>query len=424
MSNQKAARKTLPLDGAPWAELTSKLDTLKANDGDWRRGRLPSYTYYRDEDILAKQIEAYSKYIVENALGSGLVFPSLDLMQSEVFEMAFDLFNAPEGAGASFTSGGTESIFQAVKTCRDQARAMRAEPRGFFNIVTGINAHPALDKAAQLLDVEVRRTPLDAEFRATAAAMADAIDDRTIMLYGSAPSYPFGLFDRLEEISELALRRKLWLHVDACWGGFISPFAKSLGYAIPDWDMSLPGVTSLSADIHKFGYAVKGASLIIYRDAAVQKFEAFEFSDWPRGTYWTPTFGGSKPGGSVASAWALMQYLGRKGYEQATADTMKATMDLIEGIDRIEGLKALEPYGEGNLFNFVSVDPSVDIMAVADILESRGWIRGRMREPLAIHQGVVPSHLPVVAEYLEAVSQAVREVRASGNVGAYKERTY
>lgn len=424
MSQQPASGMKLPQHGIAWEELAAKLDAMKTNDADWRRGRLPSYTYYVDDDLLEKQTEAYAKYIVENALGAGLVFPSIDQMQADIFSMGFDLFNAPVGAGASFTSGGTESVFQAVKTCRDQARALRGEPRGNFNVVAGINAHPALDKAAQILDLEVRRTPLDGEYRATAAAMEAATDERTIMLYGSAPSYPFGLFDRLEEISDLALRKDLWLHVDACWGGFVSPFAKSLGYSIPEWDMVLPGVTSLSADVHKFGYAVKGASLIIYRDAAVQKYEAFEFSDWPRGTYWTPTFGGSKPAGSVASAWAIMQYLGRKGYERATRDTMKATMDLISGVNQIDGLKALEPYGEGNLFCFVSTDPTVDIMAVADILEARGWIRGRMREPLGIHQGVVASHLPFVDDYLGEIRRAVNEVRASGKLGAFKERTY
>ncbi len=417
-------RKTLPTKGVAWEALVQSLDDMKAMDFDWRRGRLPSYTYFYNDDVLAKQTEAYSKYIVENGLGAGLAFKSLSAMLSDILDMGFGLFNAPSGAGGSFTSGGTESIFQAVKTCRDQARAERGEPLGQYNIVAGASAHPALDKAAQVLDVEIRRTPLDTEFRATAESLAAAIDERTIMLYASAPSYPFGVFDRIADISDLALERALWLHVDGCWGGFISPFAKRLGYDIPEWDMSLPGVTSLSADIHKFGYAAKGASLCIYRQAAVQQYEYFLFNDWARGTYWTPTMGGSKPAGSIASAWAMMQYLGQEGYERATSDTMDATMGMIDGLNAIEGLEVLRPYGESNLFNVTSNDPAVDIMAVADILDAKGWMRGRLREPLAIHQGVTPSHLPVVDEYLAEVRAAVDQVRAKGLSGQYNERTY
>lgn len=422
--DEQDALHSLPEGGRPWPDIMHDLEAFKSHDYDWRHGRLPTYTYFYNDDILSKQIESYSAYIVENGLGEGVAFKSLSLMLEDIYKIGRELFHAPETAGATFTGGGSESLFLAVKTCRDFHRALRNEPLGHYNIVAGEAAHPTLDKAAHYLDVEVRRTSLDPEYRTTAEGLSAAIDERTIMLFASAPCYPYGVFDRIEDISNLALERDIWLHVDGCWGGFISPFAEQLGYAIPPWDMRLPGVTSLSADLHKFGYAVKGASLLFYRDMKLQEHEYFESDKWARGTYRTSTVTGSRSAGAISSAWALMQYLGRKGYIEATDATMSATMQLISGINGIDGLKVVEPFGESNLFNFVSTDPGVDLMAVADILDEKGWMRGRMRSPVAIHQGVMASHLPHVDEYLKVVRDAVDSVRASGRTGLFSERTY
>ena len=419
--SDETGKMSLPRRGVKWDSIMSTLKALKAEDLDWRRGRLASLTYFYNDDVLEKQIAAYSEFIVENGLGAGIAFKSIETMLSDVFSMAFGLFSAPPTAGASFTSGGTESLFEALKTARNQARAKRGEPRGQYNIVGATTTHASMEKAAEALDVEVRRTPLDAEYRGTANAFDAAIDDRTFMLFASAPCYPYGVFDRIEDIALLAQQRQLWLHVDACWGGFISPFAKELGYPIPLWDFQVPGVTSISADLHKFGYAVKGASLIMFRDSEVQKYERFTFTKWPRGTYSTPAMLGSQPAGSIASAWALMQYMGHEGYVNATRDTMDATMQLIAGINAIEGLKCLKPVGESNLFTFVSTNADTDIRAVADILMARGWWRGLMREPLGIHQGVTPSHLPYVDEYLREVQQAVSLARSERRSGVYSD---
>jgi len=415
---------SLPDEGRPWIDVMGELKALKSQDYDWRHGRLPTYTYFYNDDVLEKQTQAYSEYIVENALGEGVAFKSLSTMLADIYEAGKDLFHAPETYGATFTGGGSESLFLAAKTCRDFHRSLRGEPLGHYNIVAGQSAHPTLDKAAHYLDIEVRRTPLDTEYRTTAEGLASAIDDRTIMLFGSAPCYPYGVFDRLADISDLAKERDIWFHVDGCWGGFISPFAEKLGYPIPLWDMRLPGVTSLSADLHKFGYAVKGASLIFYRDKKLQEHEFFESDRWARGTYRTSTVTGSRSAGAISSAWAMMQYLGRKGYLDATQATMSATMQLISGINAISGLKVVEPYGESNLFNFMATDESVDVMAIADVLDEKGWMRGRMREPISIHQGVTAAHLPYVEEYLQILREAVDSVRESGRAGQYNERTY
>lgn len=414
----------LPRQGVSWPKLQVGLRELKSKDFDWKKGRLPSYTYFLDQETLDVQTAAYVEYIGENGLGAGRAFKSLETMTKDVIEMGLSLFHAPARAGGSMTSGGTESVFQAVKTCRNATRQSRSDRYGIYNVVTPCTAHPCLEKAARTLDVEVRRVELDGDGRGDAEAIAQAVDDRTMMIYASAPCYPYGLFDPIARLASLADARGLWLHVDACWGGFYSPFAKKLGAPIPPWDFEVDGVTSVSADIHKFGYAAKGASLILYADAALLEHQEFRFSDWPRGTYATPTFLGTKPGGSIASAWAVMQFLGEDGYLRAAREIMAAMSKLTEGINAIPGLRCIDNKGEGNLLTFVADDDQIDIMAVADCLESHGWFRGRMRTPLGIHQGVTPAHLPVADAYLSALSEAVSAARHAGPFHGYDERSY
>jgi glutamate/tyrosine decarboxylase-like PLP-dependent enzyme len=412
-----------PKNGTAWADVEEALISFKQDDLDWRRGRLPAYIYYFDEDVLRVQMDAYRLYAVENGLGEGKAFFSLTRMLEDISSMCLDLFNGPSDGAASFTSGGTESLIEAVRTAKK--RHVLEKGRDYpLNVVAPYSAHAALNKAGEVLDVEIRRIPLADEFRADPAAMAGAVDDGTIMLFGSAPCFPYGVIDPIRELGKVALEKGLWLHVDACWGGFISPFAKQLGYPIPDWDLGVPGVTSVSADIHKFAYGAKGASLLLFRDASLKELERFSFSDWPRGTYATPTLMGSKPAGSIASAWAVMNYLGNEGYLRTTKAAMDATMGFIRGIDAIDGLHCLQPTGEANLYAFVSDDPQVDIMAVADVLQNKGWFPGRMREPLAIQQGVNPVHLPIVDEYVSDVASAVAEVRSRGRQGQYDENSY
>jgi sphinganine-1-phosphate aldolase len=350
----RASQGGIPERGIPWEEIKLQLRELKALDFDGLNGRLPCYIYYHDDEILEVQKRAFCEYILENGLGAETAFKSLDYMQTAIFRMAFGLFHAPETAGAVFTAGGTISVLDAVKTARNKARAERGERHGIFNVVAPMSAHPCLNKAGELLDVEVRRVPLGKEHRGDVSAMNDAIDDRTIMIYGSAPCYPFGVFDPIRDLSELAIRRALWLHVDACWGGFLSPFAKKLGYSIPAWDFKLPGVMSISADIHKYGYGVKGASVLVFRHKDVQQYQRFVFHHWQRGTYASPSIAGSSPGGAISAAYAVMLFLGQDGYLRIARTTMEATQKWIEGINMIDGLQCFEPVGESSLFGFYS----------------------------------------------------------------------
>jgi len=412
-----------PASGVDWPTLAGELEALKADDADWRRGRLASYTYFFREALLDVQKAAYTSYIAENGLASPRVLRSVPRLLDDIAVMTRALFHAPADAGFSFTSGGTESIVCAVKAARDRERTRRGERFGVYNVVAPVSAHPALNKAGQYLDVEIRRTPLDAELRSDPAAIEAAIDADTIMLYASAPSYVHGLVDRVEDLAAIANRRDLWLHVDACWGGFISPFALDLGYRIPVWDLAVAGVTTLSADIHKFGYAAKGAGVLLFRNPALQEFERFSFSSWPHGTYETPTFTGSKPAGSIAAAWAVLRHLGRDGYLETTREAMEATEQIRAGIEAIPELRCVTTAVESNIVVFESVDPAVDAWTVADLLEELGWFRGKVHHPRSVHQGVNPAHLSVVDEYLGALATAVRGAKGvkSGCTGG---RTY
>jgi sphinganine-1-phosphate aldolase len=400
-----------PARGVDWPTLAGELEALKADDADWRRGRLASYTYFFREELLEVQKAAYTSYIAENGLASPRVLTSVPRLLDDIAVMTRALFHAPADAGFSFTSGGTESIVCAVKAARDRERARRGERFGLYNVVAPVSAHPALDKAGEYLDVEIRRTPVDAELRSDPTAVEGAIDGDTIMLYASAPSYVYGLVDRVEALAAIADSRGLWLHVDACWGGFISPFAHDLGYRIPAWDLTVAGVTTLSADIHKFGYAAKGAGVLLFRDPALQEFERFSFSGWPHGRYETPTFTGSKPAGSIAAAWAVLRHLGRDGYLETTREALEATVRIRAGVEAIPALRCVTTAVESNIVVFESVDPEVDAWAVADRLEEQGWFRGKVHRPRGVHQGVNPAHLPVVDEYLGALATAVRGAR-------------
>jgi len=413
---------SFPQHGRPWSDIRRDLIARKSDDYDWRAGRIPIYIYHDSDELLSVSREAYELYFTENALGRR-AFPSLVRMEREVVGMALALFNAPEGADGSFTSGGTESLFLAVKAARDRFR-VAARPGVVPTLVIPYTAHPALDKAAHYLGVDTVRINVGLDLRVDTRAVRAAIDERTLMIVGSAPCYPYGVFDGIAELAEIAVSKRVWLHVDACLGGFLAPFARDEGYPIPEFDFSIPGVTSLSADLHKYGFSAKGASVLLYRSRARKVFQGFHFESWPRGTYSTETFLGSRPGGAIASAWAVSQYLGRFGYRRLARKTMEAKQRLIDGIERIRGLEVIRP-SELSIILYRSIDKSVDIGAVADSLSARGWFVGRSREPRALHLALNAVHTDgVIDEYLDALRLAVREVRASGRVGEDDDRTY
>jgi len=407
----------LPERGRAWPEIEAALAEAKCDDMRWREGRLPVYVFWLDEETSRVAREAYAMYFSENGLGTGRAFKSLEKLEADVVATGLELFAAPPGAGGSFTSGGTESLFLAMKTARDAKGAARP------NAVMPVTAHASLDKHGHYLGIEVRRTPMRGDFRADLEALASAIDADTVLLVGSAPGYTHGVFDPLPEMGALAQQRELWLHVDACWGGFLSPFAKQIGYPVPPFDFSVAGVTSLSADLHKYGMAAKGASLFLLRDAALKRHQVFRSDRWPRGVYATDTFLGTRPGGAVAAAWAVLQHLGTEGYRRVARLTMQTRDRLTQGIEAIHGLEVVRPQ-ESSIVLYRSADPALDINAVAAALGARGWFVGRAVDPVAIHLAVNPVHAVGVEQYLGDLAEVVAEARARPSAGILDRQTY
>lgn len=412
----------LPERGRAWSELKGELASFKKDDVAWREGRLPVYVFFLDEETEQVAADAYRMYMVENGLGSGRAFKSLARMERELIDNGLALFNAPAGADGSFASGGTESLFLAVHAARERGRE-RLKVTERPNAVIPHTAHASLDKHGHYLGVEMRRIPVKGDFRADVAAMAAAIDERTVMLVGSAPGYTHGVFDPIPDLGTLAKARGLWLHVDGCWGGFLTPFAAAEGWPAPPFDLGVEGVSSLSADLHKYGLTAKGASLFLVREGADKRFHAFESSNWPRGVYATGTFLGTRPGGAVAAAWAVTNFLGQAGYRRSARITMQTRDALCAGIDAIDGLEVVKPQ-ESSIVLYRSTDAALDINAVAQAMGARGWFVGRATAPVAIHLALNPVHKDMVPGYLADLRAVVEDTRASGATAKAAQRTY
>jgi len=399
--------KPLPESGKDWETLKAEMLAFGENDIDWRRGRTAVYVFNPGQDVLQVAKEAYALYQSENGLGPA-AFPSLKRMEDDVISMGLGLLNAPEGACGNMTSGGSESILMAVKACRDQARARGRDTLG-CQILTPVSTHLAFDKAAQYLGLEVVRVAVADDLRADVSAMADAVSDKTLMIVGSAPCFPYGLIDPIEQLSELALARDLWLHVDACVGGYFAPFVRMNGVELPAFDFSLPGVRSISADLHKYGYAAKGASTIFHRNQEQREFQIFRCDAWPAGGMVTPTAAGTRPGGAIASAWAVLHYLGIEGYRAKARIVTDTREKLMRGIEAIEGLRN---FGDPKLALFSYGADDIDIFAVWKRLLERGWFTGLVQEPRAIHLMLSPAHSEVADEYLPGSLQLTAALHA------------
>ena len=396
-----------PRTGLDRAGVRAYLSEAREGDVDWRAGKITGLVYFAGDDVVEVARDAYNMFFVENAIHPR-AWPSLERLESEVVGMTSELLHGGDGAAGSMSSGGTESIFLAVKAARDWTRANRPTP-GTPEIVAPRTAHPAFDRAASYLGLNVVRVAERADFRADVASMANAVTRNTIMLVGSAPAYPHGVMDPIGELGELAQSESVWLHVDACLGGFVAPFVKKLGYPVPDFDFSVPGVTSISTDVHKNGYATtKGASVVLYRDAEYFNHQGFEFDQWPRGQYSSKTFTGSRPGGAVAAAWAVMNYLGEEGYLRVARLVMQTKQAMVEGVNAIDGLQT---WGDPELFIF-TFGSSLDIFAVADGFADAGWYVTRIQEPPGMHMMLSLVQVPLVEEFVSDLSHVVERVRA------------
>lgn len=405
-------RATMPLDGRRSVEVAAEMYQRKRGDAEWGRGRTFSLVYPTGRaDVDGVLTEANVAYLFENALNP-LRFPSLATMERDVTDMVADLLHAPEGAGAGFSSGGTESILLSVLVSRERARE-RGVTQG--NIVFPESAHPAFAKAAFVTGLEVRPTALRNDFTADESAVAQAVDRNTVLVVGSAYGNPHGVMDPIAALSEIALDNGTAFHSDACIGGFVLPFMEGLGLPVPQFDFRLPGVTQISADVHKYGYTTKGASVITYREKSWLQHQTFRYDLWPSGGYRTPSMAGARAASPVAAAWAIMNYLGRNGYEAIMKDLVETTSRFRKGIEDLPGLRILgDPIGP--LLSFTS--DTDDIFAIGDRLDDRGWCCNRVKEPSGLHMMISPLHHAYCDEFLSDLAAAVADSGESRGIGA------
>jgi glutamate/tyrosine decarboxylase-like PLP-dependent enzyme len=395
-------RTALPEAGTDWETLAARLDEMAAGDVDWRRGRAAVYVFDPGEDVRQVAARAYARFISENGLGPA-AFPSLARMEREIIEMSLGLLHAPDGAAGGLTSGGSESILMAVKTCREWWRAQGRDTRG-AEILVPVSAHPAFDKAAALLDMTVVRAPVAADWRADVAALEARVGPQTAMLVASAPCFPYGVIDPVAEVGALAEKHGLWLHVDACVGGYLAPFVRMNGGAVPDFDFAVPQVRSMSADLHKYGWAAKGASCVMYRDADLFRLQPLTGTGWPLGTMTTPTMAGTRPGGAIAAAWSVMNHLGVAGYRDKAAQVVAVRQRLEAGLADIADLR---PLIETHLGITTIVSDAHDVLAAGEAMRARGWVSARLAAPPAIHLMLSPGHAQAIDDYLADLADSL-----------------
>jgi sphinganine-1-phosphate aldolase len=399
---------SLPKKGLPKEDVLNTLKSFKSDDVKWHEGQLFGLIYEAGPEVEALVKEANALFLIENGL-SPMAFPSLVKMETEVVSNVISLSGGDDETVGSFTSGGTESIFMALKAARDWARHTYPRIKA-PEMVVPISAHPAWNKAAHYLDIKINMTPVKDNLRADVAAMKNAITKNTIILGGTAVTYPHGMVDQIEEIGALAEKKNLWLHVDACLGGLMLPFLKRLGYEIPPYDFSVPGVTSISADIHKYAYTPKGVSTVMYRNRDFRKFQIFAYADWPGGVYATPCLAGARPGGTMAAAWAVMHYLGEQGFMALAQKARAATEKLIEGINAMPQLYVL---GDPDATVFAFGSDEINIYELSARMAERGWHIEAQQLPPSLHMTVSPVHLSVADQFLDDLRRITPEVPAA-----------
>lgn len=396
----------LPRNGTARSQILTDLDALQAHDVAWKSGRAFTLAYHAGDDVLDLATTANGQFMSANALNVD-AFPSLRQMQADVVAMVSDLLHGGKDAAGFMTSGGTESILLAVKAARSRGRE-----RGITTpeMILPTTAHAAFEKAAYYFDVKSIRVPVGDDFRADPAAMAAKLSPNTVLIVGSAPQYPQGVIDPIAEIAGIAKDADINCHVDACMGGITLPMLERLGAPIPPFDFRVPGVTSMSVDLHKYGYTAKGASVILHRNKELRRHQVFVTNNWLGGLYGSSGILGTKSGGPIAAAWAVMNYLGEEGYLRVTKAAREATEALLAGLRTIPGLRVLgDPVVTLAAFTFTDVDP----FAVGKALYQRGWLVDQQKPPPSLHCTVNAVHGPVIGEFLTDLKAVVDDVRAS-----------
>jgi sphinganine-1-phosphate aldolase len=338
-------------------------------------------------------------------------------MEAEVASMVLNMYNAPSTAGGFVTSGGTESLLMACKTYRDWGLVTKNISRP--NMVVPDTIHAAFDKACEYFGIEMIKLPVDAvSFKADVSKMAKAINKNTVMIAGSGPNYPHGIVDDIEALGKLAKKHGIGMHVDCCLGGFLVPFMEDAGYPLPPFDFRVEGVTSISCDTHKYGFAPKGTSVVMYRDKELRKYQYTVMPDWTGGMYASHGIAGSRAGSVIAGAWASLLKMGREGYVETTRKIIEASRKLKEAIKEIPELKLIgDP-----LVSIVAWTSATDlnIYAIGDAMTKRGWHISSIQNPAGLHVAVTLLVSDAIDDLISNLKEAVEQVKQDpeGSKGA------
>lgn len=415
-------RASLPAKGVDRAKLLKEIravDDLERSR--WSDGFVSGGIYHGEREHIDFLNRVYALQSQSNPLHAD-IFPGTVKFEAELISMTANMLSDHQAADmhicGSVTSGGTEGILMAMKSYRDRARAEKGIRKP--EILAPITAHTAFNKAAEYFGMRLRHIPLDASYRADVDAMKRMTNRNTVVIVGSAPNFPHGIIDPIEEMSEFARKNGIGFHTDACLGGFVLPFAAKLGYPVPSFDFRLPGVTSMTADTHKYGYAAKGTSVVLYRGEELRRYQFFAASDWPGGLYFSPTIAGSRSGALSAVAWAALLSIGEKGYTDNAKRILETARTIREGIAAIPGLKVIgDPlfviaFRADESASDTSKSPDIDIYRVLDQMTHRGWSLNGLHRPASVHLAVTLRHTQpgVARRFLKDLRASVDHVRS------------
>ena len=402
-------RTTLPAKGSDKSAVLDRLQSMVKGDIPLEHARFNLLTPYADDRFFDVGVQAMHYFAHYNAMFARII-PSVGKVIEDLKDIALSLQNAPEGAATVLTAGGTESIFTACWAARNRWQERNPASSRVPEILGPNTMHAAFQKAAHLLGMKTVLTDFDADYRGRPEDIENHVNANTAMIVGSAPAYPHGVFDPITEFAAIAQRHDVWMHVDACVGGYVSPFAEKLGYDIPPYDFRVPGVWSMSADLHKHAYVPKGISTLIYRDASLIGYQTHVTEGWPYGDYTSTGFAGSRPSHGMAAAWAILNHLGEEGYLEIIEGIYRAKQRLIDGIVAIPGMYILgNP--ESSVFTFMSDD--YDVHAVADLMDKEGWLCFRIVSPKALHIQCDPFDDETIDKVLESMRRNVDVVKKS-----------
>ena len=402
----------LPAEGRAAAAILDDLAARQSREPDVHGTRLFGLVYPTGREDLETLLEEVNRrYLFGNALNP-FKFKALAALTDDVIAMTSGLLNLPAAGGGTMTSGGTESILMSMLVARERAYLRGVERP---QILAPESAHPAYSKAAHYFGMDVVRIPLDADFRADVRAAETLVGPKTAVVVASAFSYPYGVMDPVEDLAAVAAANGVGCHVDACIGGFVLPFLERLGHDVPPWDFRVPGVTEISADVHKYGYCPKGASVILHRDPDWFGHQVFLYDNWGSGLYGSPGIAGARPAGPIATAWAALTYLGEQGYVEIMRDLMATTAEVRAGIEAIDGLEVVgDPIGPV----LAMQSDTIDLYAVGDVMDDKGWNLNRNTDPRGLHLMLSPAHTAVAGELLADLRDAVAHHGESRGVEA------